>query len=234
MSKFRPLVLFVMAAAFSTAAFATHVEVNFDNLQDGAVVTNQYAGVEFSSTQGSVNFITAQSQYLSTPPNFICTGPASGGIDCMEETIVTFTGGSVSNLNFDGMGVNDVGVVALIDVFTNGAFNSTVQLIGNSEGLSPDHVDLSAFSNVTSIRIHDITDAAGIGWDTFQYDQGTRQPLSPARLSCSALACWHLQGSFVAKSACSFAIPKLKTHGRSCTSSGFFAPAMTLRSAQTS
>jgi hypothetical protein len=182
MSKFRPFVLLVMAAALSTVAFATHVEVNFDDLQNGDVVTNQYAGVVFSSTQGNVNFITTQAQYQSTPPNFICTGPAGGGIDCMQETIVTFTGGPVNNLNFDGLGVNDVGVEALIDVFTNGVFNSTVQVIGNSQGFSPDHVDLSAFANITSIRIYDIVDSAGIGWDTFQYEQSGQTTPEPGTL----------------------------------------------------
>ena len=69
----------------------------------------------------------------------------------------------MNNLNFDGMGVNDVGVEALIDVYTNGAFNSTVQVIGNAQGYAPDHIDLSAFSNITEIRIYNIVDGGGIG-----------------------------------------------------------------------
>jgi opacity protein-like surface antigen len=182
MSKFRPLALICLAAAFSTAAFASHVEVNFENLNNGDVITNQYAGVVFSSTQGNVNYVTTQAQYQSTPPNFLCSGPANSRIDCMQETILTFTGGAVNNLNFDGMGVNDVGVEALIDVFTNGVFNSTVEFMGNSEGLAPDHIDLSAFSNITSIRIYDIVDTAGIGWDTFQYDQGQQTTPEPSTL----------------------------------------------------
>src|SRR5205823_905650 len=127
-----PVALIVLAAAFSAAAFAAQVEVNFDNLNDHDVITNQYAGVVFSSTQGNVNYVTDQAQYMSTPPNFLCSGPANGSIDCAEETTLTFTGGAVNGLNFDGMGVNDVGVVALIDVFTNGVFNSTVEFMGNS------------------------------------------------------------------------------------------------------
>ena len=181
MSKFRPMVLFCLAIAFSTAAFASHVEVNFDNLNNLDVITNQYAGVVFSSTQGNVNYVTTQPQYLSTPPNFLCSGPANGGINCAEETILTFST-PVNNLNFDGMGVNDIGVEALIDVFTNGVFNSTVQVIGNAEGFNPDHVDLSGFSNVTSIRIYDIVDGGGIGWDTFQYDQGQGTVPEPGTL----------------------------------------------------
>jgi hypothetical protein len=185
MSKFRVIAVLALATALSTAAFAGHVETNFDDQQQlgltGVVITNQYAGVLFSSTQGNVNYVTTQAQYLSTPPNFLCSGPANGSIDCREETILTFST-PVNKLNFDGMGVNDVGVVALIDVFTNGSFNSTVQVIGNAQGLFPDHIDLTSFVNVTGIRIYDITDAGGIGWDTFQYDQnGTATP-EPATL----------------------------------------------------
>ena len=181
MKKFRVIAVLSLVAAVSTAAFASHVEVNFDNLSDGDVITNQYAGVLFSSTQGNVNYVTAQAQYMSTPPNFLCSGPAGQGINCAEETILTFST-SVKNLNFDGMGVNDVGVVAMIDVFTNGVFNSTVDVMGNAQLYSPDHVDLSSFTNVTSIRIYNITDAAGIGWDTFQYDQGVSTTPEPGTL----------------------------------------------------
>src|SRR5664279_987515 len=172
MNKFQKIAVVFVALAFSTtAAFAANVVVNFDNLNNGDVITNQYAGVTFSSTSGNVNYVTTQPQYLSTPPNFLCSGPANGGIDCTAETFLNFSS-PVNGLNFDGMGVNDVGVVALIDVWTNGVFNSTVQVIGNSQLFAPDHVDLTGFSNVTEIRIYDITDAAGIGWDTFQYTQG--------------------------------------------------------------
>jgi len=175
MSKLGIVSALAVAIAFSTVAYATSVEINFDNLNDGDVVTNQYAGVTFSSTQGNVNYVTNQPDYHSTPPNFLCSGPANGGIDCMEETFLKFDS-PVNGLNFDGMGVNDVGVVGLIDVFTNGVFNSTVQVIGNAQGFDPDHIDLSAFANITEIRLYDITDEAGIGWDTFRYDQNVPEP----------------------------------------------------------
>lgn len=181
MMKFRMIAVLTIAVALSTAASAASVVVNFDNLNNGDVITNQYAGVTFSSTSGNVNYVTTQSQYLSTPPNFLCTGPANSSIDCAEETFMNFSS-PVSNLNFDGMGVNDVGVVALVDVWTNGVFNSTVQVIGNAQGFAPDHVDLSGFSNITEIRIYNITDAAGIGWDTFQYNQGQSTTPEPGTL----------------------------------------------------
>jgi hypothetical protein len=181
MIKFRMIAVLAIASALSTTAFAASVVVNFDNLNNGDVITNQYAGVTFSSTSGSVNYVTAQPQYQSTPPNFLCTGPANSSINCTAETFMNFSS-PVNNLNFDGMGVNDVGVEALIDVWTNGVFNSTVQVIGNAQGLAPDHIDLSGFSNITEIRIYNIVDGGGIGWDTFQYNQGQSTTPEPGTL----------------------------------------------------
>src|ERR1022692_4334194 len=182
MNKFQKIVVVGLAVALSaTAAFGASVVVNFDNLNNGDVITNQYAGVTFSSTSGNVNYVTTQPQYQSTPPNFLCSGPANGGIDCAQETFLNFSS-PVNDLNFDAMGVNDVGVVALIDVYTNGVFNSTVPLIGNSQGFASDHVDLSGFSNITEIRLYDITDAGGIGWDTFRYDQNQGTTPEPGTL----------------------------------------------------
>lgn len=182
MTKFQKIAVVFLALALSaTAAFGASVVVNFDNLNNGDVITNQYAGVTFSSTTGNVNYVTAQSQYQSTPPNFLCSGPAGGGIDCAQETFLNFSS-PVNGLNFDGMGVNDIGVEAQIDVWTNGVFNSTVQVIGNAQGLAPDHIDLSGFSNVTEIRIYNIVDGGGIGWDTFQYTQGQGTTPEPGTL----------------------------------------------------
>ena|SRR5271166_624825 len=186
MSKFRVMAVLALVTVFSTAAFAGHVEINFDDQPQmgitGVVITNQYSGVLFSSTTGNVNYVTTQPAYMSTPPNFLCSGPANSSINCAEETILTFSS-PVQNLNFDGMGVNDVGVVALIDVYTNGAFNSTVQVIGNAQGYASDHIDLTGFANVTSIRIYNITDGGGIGWDTFQYDQNGVTTPEPGTLA---------------------------------------------------
>ena len=88
MNKFRLMAVLALAATFSIAAFAANVEVNFDNLNNGDVITNQYAGVLFFSTQGNVNYVTTQAQYMSTPPNFLCTGPANGSINCTAETFM--------------------------------------------------------------------------------------------------------------------------------------------------
>jgi hypothetical protein len=159
-------VVLTMFAAFLISTPAKADVVNFDNLATGVIVTTQYPQVTFSSTAGSVNRTVSQN-LGSSLPNFICTGPASGPVDCTHETILDFTS-PVNNLSFLAVGVNDMGVVALVDVFQSGVFSTTVNVIGHGVPLSS--VDLSAFSNVTRIRIHSITDTVGIGWDDFTFN----------------------------------------------------------------
>jgi hypothetical protein len=149
------------------AGSARAVVINFDSLADGAIVTNQFPEATFSSTAGFVNQITAQS-LGSSLPNFICTGPTGGSIDCVNETIVNFTN-PVNNLKFLEVGDNNAGVNAQVDVFVNGVFASTVGAVGDGNPFAPNLVDLSAFNDITRIRIHSITDAAGLGWDDFSF-----------------------------------------------------------------
>ena len=94
---------------------------------------------------------------------------------------MTFTS-PVSDLTFQGLGINDFGTVAQVDVYVDGAFAQTVDVIGAQEFLNPVLVDLTAFSNITEIDIHNITDGGGIAWDTFTFTtSGTTVP-EPASL----------------------------------------------------
>ena len=183
MIRVRRMTLALLMGVFSVllgAGSAGAVVINFDALANGAVVTNQFAEASFSSTAGFVNRITAQA-LGSSPPNFICTGPSNGGIDCAHETIVDFTN-AVSNLTFLEVGDNNAGLNALVDVFVNGVFASTVGAGGDGDPFHPNLVDLSAFSNITRIRIHSITDLAGLGWDDFSFTVGARQVPGPSTL----------------------------------------------------
>lgn len=177
-----------LAALLPTAVCAVPVEINFEGQANGVVIDNEYAPVAtFSSTAGSVNYITTQAQYNSTPPNFLCTGPVNGGINCTAETIVDF-GSAVNGLNFDGMGVNDNGLVAQVEVTHVGGV-SIQNIIGAAEGNNPLNVDLGAFTDVTRVRLFNITDGAGIGWDTFRFETGAvgRVP-EPASLLLAGIA----------------------------------------------
>jgi hypothetical protein len=173
--------MFWALVALASPALPANV-INFDDLTNGTVVTNQYAALDaiFSSTAGNVNYITAQPQYNGTPPNFLCTGPAGGGIDCIEETILDFAI-PVNGLTFQALGINNTQAdVAQVDVFTNGVFNSTVIIPGAAQGNNPEVINLSGFTDVTKIRIYDITDGGGIGWDTFTFTPAAGSTPEPA------------------------------------------------------
>ena len=63
-------------------------------------------------------------------------------------------------------------MVGLIDIFgLGGVLLDTVGLIadGDGQGLTEELQDLSAYSNVTGINIYNVTDAAGLVYDTFRY-----------------------------------------------------------------
>ena len=170
----KKLVVALAILACASSAQAAPIIINFDALSNGEVITNQYAGsgVTFSSTVGFVNYVTAQSDYNGTKPNFLCTGAVGGGISCTAETIVEFSA-PVSGLTFQALGINSVSSdVAQIGVFQNGSLTATVVVPGANEGLDPYLVNLSAYADITEIRIYGITDGGGIGWDTFTFEQG--------------------------------------------------------------
>ncbi len=153
---------------------AANTVIGFDDLpQDGpvgVVISSQYPSVTFSSTPGSVNYVSTQPEYQASPPNFLCSGPASPRtINCQDETILDFTS-PASGLTFKGVGINDTGQVASVDVFQGGTLAATVPVIGHATLYDAELQDLTAFGGVTRIRIHNITDGAGIGWDDFAFN----------------------------------------------------------------
>lgn len=140
----------------------------------GVVVTNQYPTATFSSTTGHVNYVTTQPQYNGSKPNFLCSGPLGGAIDCLEETIIDFTN-PVSGLTFNGLGINNNnGTVADIDVFDARGLLATVPVMAHGGLNNPELQDLSAYSNISRIRIYNITDPGGIGWDDFIFTPNGR------------------------------------------------------------
>ena len=165
----------LLAASFLTLASAAGAQtvINFDNLSDGSVVTTQYAGVEFSSSTGFTNYVTAQNQYNASKPNFICSGPIGRGINCSSPTIVTFLS-AVTNVSLKGMGINDVGnmKVAQVDLYNGATFLGSQDILGNGQGFDPLFIDLMSWGTITRLELNNITDVAGIGWDDFAYTAG--------------------------------------------------------------
>jgi hypothetical protein len=174
-----------MAAAVAMLAVAAPAYanlINFDELTDGTVVTNQYAAqdITFSSANGEQMLVTTQPQYQSTPPNFICTG--TSGIDCTGTVIFSFST-PVNDLQFDAVGnQNAIGTpFAQADIYQNGILTvSDLNLLVSQGNLLPDHQDLSAYNNITEVLIHSNTDPAGTGYDTISFTAGPSATPEPA------------------------------------------------------
>jgi hypothetical protein len=166
----------------TSAASAAPTVIGFEEFGDvgisGPSVTTEYPGVVFSSTGSNVNIVSSQPG-IGDGLNFLCTG--SPGINCVGETILTFTN-PVSGLSFLAVGSDNAGVQAQVDVFVNGAFTATNNITVNGLFHTPNLVDLSAFNNVTSIRIYNITDGGGLGWDDFTYISAVPEPETYAML----------------------------------------------------
>lgn len=160
----------VVAAGLAvTCAYPVQATViNFDNLGNGVVVTNQYAGVTFSSTAGSQVLTTAQS-IGSSLPNFICSG-VGGRINCTDPIFIDFAN-AVSGLSFLAVGDDTLGINGTISVFGTTGLLGTVNTFGDNVFLTPYTVNLSAFSGITRIAITN-TDPGGLGYDDFRFDQG--------------------------------------------------------------
>lgn len=161
------LIAFGAALAASPASAAT--VINFDNLGNGVQVTNQYAGVTFSSQAGSQILTTAQS-LGSSLPNFICSAKVS--INCVDDVYLDFST-AVSALSFIAVGDNNVGQNGNVRVFAGMSLLGTVNIIGDGNGFTPYLVDLGAYSGITRIEIANITDVAGLGYDDFTFTVGS-------------------------------------------------------------
>ena len=155
--------------------------VNFEDLFDGNVVTNQYAGqgITFSSA-GEQILVTTQPGYNSTTPNFICTGTSY--IDCTGTVIFSFST-PVNNLQFDAVGnqIASGSPFAQADIYINGILTvSNLDLLVSLGNYNPDHQDFSAYSDITKVVIHDNIDPAGTGYDTISFTPNVAAVPEPA------------------------------------------------------
>ncbi|HXA38478.1 MAG TPA: PEPxxWA-CTERM sorting domain-containing protein [Phenylobacterium sp.] len=162
--------LFLVAASGAAQA---HTLINFDDLAAGTIVTNQYAGVTFSSNAGEVVETTSQPLYQISQPNFICTFSTGNDIDCTQSVNLAFAA-PVDNLKFVYTGENTPGSTFNIDVYQNfGANPTSVTIVGVNQQLhDAAGVDLSVFQNITRISINQVADPFGLGYDDFSFDPG--------------------------------------------------------------
>ena len=180
----KSLVLTVLIAVFLGAGQAGAVTINFDDLADKTTLTNQYAGVTFSSTGGDVVLISQQNPpYTGTVPNLICTGVALpiGTVDCSHDLILNFST-PVNNLTFDAFGNQSpfLSTFALADVYLNNSLTAAatdvilrVLHVGHCAAptldCDPDPQDFSAYVGITQLIIHNNTDTKGTAYDNFSF-----------------------------------------------------------------
>ncbi|MEQ9624197.1 calcium-binding protein [Coleofasciculus chthonoplastes] len=144
--------------------------INFDDLSAGAVVSDQYDGVTFSTESGyNVSTLSLAPLFNTSSPNLIGVTNLSGNLDANQNLYLDFEQ-PVNNLSFRVIGDNTNGTAALITVETADGSIETVNLVTDGNGFNPDLIDLSSFSNITRISINTITDVEGIGYDDFQYE----------------------------------------------------------------
>jgi hypothetical protein len=155
------------SAGGDLAGTFTPVIINFDDVPLGTHVTNQYAThATFSSDPGCYCRASNDGGLASSQPNYILTfytcptGPtASVFVDFAKP---------VSGLSFKGIGVNNTGKVATINIVTAAGKQST-DLMGQGTALTPLPVDLSSYSGVTRLEVVNITDLQGMGFDDFAF-----------------------------------------------------------------
>jgi hypothetical protein len=160
---------------------AQAVTIDFDNLSFLDIVTTQYPEVTFSADPGFETQVgTPSSSFGTSPPNFSCSAALGGGFPkCENETILTFTN-PVNNLTFKSVGIDNAGVVARVDIFTPNL------VITQDITKTPQLIDLSAYSDVSKVRLYDINDNNGIGWDDFTFDV-VPEPASASLLAAGVI-----------------------------------------------
>ncbi len=171
--RFAPICLLLAAAApaASGAGAPPSVMIDFDLQPPGTVIDLQYPGVKFA-TELDVEIQTASVSFAPSPPNIICTVPTFGGATCVAEVRLAFDE-PVNEVHFEAVGAKMTGLVAEVAVWELGdAFPIAIVPIFQAVpgGTTPVFVDLSTYDNVTEIKIFNVTDPAGVGYDNFYYE----------------------------------------------------------------
>jgi hypothetical protein len=164
--------------------------IDFDDLPQLTVVTNQYPEATFSGDPAFPNMVIPSTD--GSQPNSI-GAPTNGGNPFNHPLYVDFTS-PANNLRF--LQIRDDAsagtVIAQVRVFTNGNLTATVPIQSTGQTFTPGEVNLSAYQNVTRIEIVNVTDPAGILYDDFffTYDDKPRIALSSATPADSQQRLW--------------------------------------------
>lgn len=135
---------------------ATHAHFGFDELPNNTIVNYQYSSyVSFSSENyfypvHTYNYC-GQFCTTSTLPNFVTTLPDTSGVINLNFAQ------PVNNLSFYMVGVDNYGTIGRVDVYQSGNNSPQTVYLNGYYSYYPILVNLSNFSNVTRIRIYNIT-----------------------------------------------------------------------------
>ncbi|MEO3429576.1 hypothetical protein AAFN88_11995 [Pelagibius sp. CAU 1746] len=142
------------------------VTINFEDLANGEDVNTQYPGVTFSvEAGGDLEAYGNEPAITDSPPNVLVDRSFT------EKDITVEFDSPVNGLTFKVAGDN-VGALGSVDVYENGILSATVPLTGDGNPFTTELVDLSGFTNVTKIVIHDTVDGDLIAFDDFSYTGG--------------------------------------------------------------
>ncbi len=131
-------------AAFIIGGMKAHAQadtlINFDNLPVGTIVTNQYLSSGVSFTSNSFVRVTNNCGFCvySSTPNAVAGGPDNFG-----ETILNFSQ-PMKNFTFWMAGCESYGAVAKVDIYENGVYARTLNLLGQPS-YYPGFFDLSQY-----------------------------------------------------------------------------------------
>jgi hypothetical protein len=153
------------------------VVINFDELAPGTAVTSLYPEVTFTSEPG-FTVRTLGAAFNTSPPTGILPFGNLGGGGADRELILDFAN-PVRALSFYASAVESSGTAAQVDVFVNGVISATENITGLGQFLTPVLVDLSAYSDVTRVRVYNITDPNGINYDDFSFTVAPAQAVVP-------------------------------------------------------
>jgi PEP-CTERM motif len=173
MKKITALLAGLLAASATPSLAATVID--FDNLGNGVQVTNQYAGVTFSSQAGSRVLTSAQNISNNSLPNFICSAKNNSSINCVDDVYVDFAS-AVNGLSFLVIGDNNVGDVGDVRVFGISGLLGTVNILTDGNFATSHLLDLSSFLDITRIEIANITDGGGLAYDDFTFAAAAAVP----------------------------------------------------------
>jgi hypothetical protein len=150
------------AATTTPAATEGQVNINFDDVPSPTVITNQYPPAVFSTDSPWYVEAHSRANYGSSFPNYLDRGPYVQPHG-YAPLYVDFTT-PVNNLKFNVVGADNSTVMAQVNIFQNGTYTTTRNLVGRGNAFTPAPIDLggTGFDNITRIEIININDPNGI------------------------------------------------------------------------